>query len=186
MYTISHEVVISIGCFRFARKTIDVGCARRRRKFSLVWRKNAPGTDRDDTGGVELIRRGEQSIRNGHSVAMDISDDPMYHESNAQVSSRTEQFTEVSPRTGTTADYIVVGIFNRNKSIPKETLVYLDSFPYLWKAIDSAISQIRGWRSFLSLKRVVGFGVYEVQICLSIDIRSWLSLLNFSLSVAIV
>lgn len=60
------------------------------------------------------------------------------------------------------SNYIVIGLFNRNGSIPKERLRRFDSGRELRQVIHSTTRELRGIRRFLSLKRVAGFGVYEV------------------------
>ncbi|KAK4461527.1 hypothetical protein QBC42DRAFT_297642 [Cladorrhinum samala] len=58
-------------------------------------------------------------------------------------------------------DYVVVGIWNLKQSTPKEVILPLKT-GNIFKQIRKAESRLRPWwKAILSLKTVVGFGVYE-------------------------
>jgi len=58
--------------------------------------------------------------------------------------------------------YIVVGVFNKVSKEPREVVVELEDSTPLSSALWRGIIGARGWRYFLSLKVVRGFGIYKV------------------------
>jgi hypothetical protein len=58
--------------------------------------------------------------------------------------------------------YIVVGWFRRGASNPKEQILEFDLPECLFHTLRYGESNVRGWRRFLSLKSLKGFGLYKV------------------------
>lgn len=58
--------------------------------------------------------------------------------------------------------YIVVGWFPKGASDPKEKILEFDSPECLFHMLRYGESNVRGWRRFLSLKSLKGFGLYKV------------------------
>ena len=59
--------------------------------------------------------------------------------------------------------YVVVGWFPRKAHDPTEVLLTLGHKAQLFRKLRSCIRGLRGWRTFLSLKSVQGFGLYKVR-----------------------
>ncbi|KAF8518102.1 hypothetical protein BDD12DRAFT_924987 [Trichophaea hybrida] len=57
--------------------------------------------------------------------------------------------------------YIVVGVFRKDSSAPREAVVKLERNTSLSSALWRGMFRVRGWRYFLSLKVVRGFGIYK-------------------------
>ena len=58
--------------------------------------------------------------------------------------------------------YIVIGWFLRSASDPKERILEFEDTEHLFKILRHGESDVRGWRRFLSLKSLKGFGLYKV------------------------
>jgi hypothetical protein len=58
--------------------------------------------------------------------------------------------------------YIVVGWFLRSSSDPKERILQFKESENIFKALKGGESDLRGWRRFVSLKSLQGFGLYKV------------------------
>jgi len=60
--------------------------------------------------------------------------------------------------------YIVIGWFSRSANDPKERILQFETPEQLFKALRHGESDLRGWRRFLSLKALRGFGLYKCDI----------------------
>ena len=63
----------------------------------------------------------------------------------------------------TPSPFIIVGWFARGSSDPYERLIKLKDEQNLFKQLRKKISFIRGWREYVSLRSLRGFGLYEVR-----------------------
>ena len=65
---------------------------------------------------------------------------------------------------GNPALYLIIGMFNKNQSVPKERIIVLrDKKLTLFDALHSEWARLRGWRRFISLKHVSRFGLFKVR-----------------------
>jgi hypothetical protein len=61
------------------------------------------------------------------------------------------------------SSYIVVGWFRRYESDPNERILQFDHPEQLFSIIRKGEREVRGWRGYLSLKSLQGFGLYKVR-----------------------
>jgi hypothetical protein len=60
--------------------------------------------------------------------------------------------------------YIVIGWFLRSASDPKERILQFNDKEQLFHVLRHGESDVRGWRRFLSLKSLQGFGLYKAML----------------------
>ena len=70
-----------------------------------------------------------------------------------------------------TQPYIVIGWFLRSASDPKERILQFEREEQLFHILRQGEGDVRGWRRFISLKSLQGFGLYKVRPLLMI---AWL------------
>jgi hypothetical protein len=75
--------------------------------------------------------------------------------------------------------YIVIGWFLRSASDPKERILEFEKPEHLFKILRHGESDVRGWRRFLSLKSLKGFGLYKVSHWLLTLVRCLLSAVRY-------
>jgi hypothetical protein len=61
-----------------------------------------------------------------------------------------------------TKPYIVVGWFHRSAGDPKERILQFERPEQLFRAMRKGEYQVRGYREYISLKSLRGFGLYKV------------------------
>jgi hypothetical protein len=60
--------------------------------------------------------------------------------------------------------YIVIGWFHRSAADPNERILQFDQPEHLFISLRKGESQVRGYREYLSLKSLQGFGLYKVSL----------------------
>jgi hypothetical protein len=90
------------------------------------------------------------------------------------------QVENIMPKT---TPYIVIGWFHRSAGDPKERILQFKQPEQLFASMRKGESQVRGYREYLSLKSLRGFGLYKVRstpvsVYDEIDIRSATSLVE--------
>jgi hypothetical protein len=62
--------------------------------------------------------------------------------------------------------YLVIGWFPKSASDPKERILEFDLPEHLFRILRHGEGDVRGWRRFVSLKSLKGFGLYKVSLIL--------------------
>ena len=154
----SWELVVHIPVFGYGYfwSKLNADCARRMYKTQGWLHGGHDGLldlKEDPEGEKEIAVTQFMSERN-HMEAQTIR--------GTLTASETERQLSRSDTVEMLSNYLVVGVFNRNDSNPKETMVIIKHDYDIGSVIRTAARQLRGWRRFLSLKHITKFGVYEV------------------------